>query len=71
MAEKSALKLAAKAPASLRHTKGLMKAELIKQIEKVIHIELEYFSAALESEESKEAVSAFMQKRKPDFSRFN
>jgi len=49
----------------------LMKAELINQIEKVIDVELEYFSAALESEESKEAVSAFMQKRKADFSRFN
>jgi len=71
MAGKSALKLAAKAPASLRNTKKLMKAELISQIEKVIHVELEQFSAALESEESKEAVSAFMQKRKPDFSRFN
>ncbi|NQZ50952.1 MAG: enoyl-CoA hydratase/isomerase family protein [Moritella sp.] len=71
MAEQSALKLAAKAPASLRNTKKLMKAELINQIEKVIDVELEYFSAALESEESKEAVSAFMQKRTPDFSRFN
>jgi len=71
MAEKSALKLAAKAPASLRNTKKLMKAELISQIEKVIHIELAHFSTALESEESKEAVNAFMQKRKPDFSRFN
>ncbi|SQD78887.1 enoyl-CoA hydratase [Moritella yayanosii] len=71
MAEKSALKLAAKAPASLRNTKKLMKAELINQIEKVIDVELEYFSAALESEESKEAVNAFMQKRKPDFSRFS
>lgn len=71
MAEKSALKLAAKAPISLRHTKKLMKAELINQIETVIDVELEYFSAALESEESKEAVSAFMQKRKADFSRFN
>ncbi|GIC77796.1 enoyl-CoA hydratase [Moritella sp. F3] len=71
MAEKSALKLAAKAPASLRNTKKLMKAELISKIEQVIDVELEYFSDALNSEESKEAVSAFMQKRKPDFSRFN
>ncbi len=70
-AEKSALKLAAKAPAALRNTKKLMKAELLKQIEEVIDIELAYFSEALQSEESKEAVSAFMQKRKPDFSSFS
>jgi enoyl-CoA hydratase/carnithine racemase len=71
MAEKSALKLAAKAPSALRNTKKLMKAELISQIEAVIDVELAYFSQALKSEESKEAVSAFMQKRKPDFSSFS
>lgn len=70
-AAKTAEKLAAKAPASLRNTKKLMKAELIAKIEEVISIELEYFSTALESNESKEAVSAFMEKRKPDFSSFN
>lgn len=48
-----------------------MKAELVESIEQVIDTELEFFSNALESEESKEAVSAFMEKRKPDFSRFN
>ncbi|MFT5879223.1 MAG: enoyl-CoA hydratase/carnithine racemase [Moritella sp.] len=71
MAEKSALKLAAKAPSALRNTKKLMKAELISQIEAVIDVELSYFSQALQSKESKEAVSAFMQKRKPDFSSFS
>lgn len=71
MAEKSALKLAAKAPSALRNTKKLMKAELISQIEAVIDVELAYFSQALQGEESKEAVSAFIQKRKPDFSAFS
>lgn len=70
-ADKTALKLAAKAPSSLRNTKKLMKAELVASIEGVIDTELEFFSNALENEESKEAVSAFMEKRKPDFSRFN
>ena len=70
-ADKVATKLAAKAPASLRNTKKLMKAELLTEIEQVIDVELEYFSNALESAESKEAVSAFMEKRKPDFSQFS
>lgn len=70
-AEQTALKLAAKAPASLRHTKKLLKAELITEIEEVIDTELDYFAKALQSAESKEAVSAFIQKRKPDFSQFS
>lgn len=69
-AEQTALQLAAKAPASLRNTKKLLKAELIAEIEQVISTELDYFAEALQSAESKEAVTAFMQKRKPDFSRF-
>ena len=67
-ASASAEKLAAKAPQSLRISKQLLKAEIIEQIEQVIDNEFGYFAAALNGPESQEAVSAYLQKRKPDFS---
>ena len=61
--------LAAKPPASLRMTKALLKREP-ESISARMAEEGKYFSRQLASPEAREAMEAFMQRRKPDFSRF-
>lgn len=64
----AALALAAKAPEALRLSKALMKAgeaEILSHMAK----EGEHFAAQLQSAEFREAGMAFMEKRKPDFSK--
>ncbi len=56
--------------ASLKQTKALMKHNLNEIIECVDH-EAEIFMKRVKSPEMAEAVQAFLQKRKPDFSQFN
>ena len=65
---KAARKIAAKAPAAVRLTKNLMKGdreEMIARMEK----ESAHFAAQLSSAEFREAGTAFMEKREPDFSK--
>lgn len=69
-AEKQAQHLAALPLASLRQTKALMKHNLAEIIECIDH-EAEIFMQRVASAEMQEALAAFMQKRKPDFSQFN
>ncbi len=69
-AQKQAQTLAALPLASLRQTKALMKHNL-EEIVGCIDHEAEIFMQRVSSPEMKEAVAAFMQKRKPDFSQFN
>lgn len=63
--------LAAKPPAALRATKALMKQGLIAGIDDAMTRELREFTERLRSPEAKEAFAAFLEKRKPDFSKFN
>lgn len=69
-AQTQAAKLAAKPPAALRMTKSLMKRWDAEQMRKIIDIEAELFMRMLGEAEAKESISAFLQKRAPDFSRF-
>jgi enoyl-CoA hydratase/carnithine racemase len=62
--------LAAKPPASLRVTKALMKRALGTEVEEAMTREIREFTERLRSPEAKEAFAAFLEKRKPDFSRF-
>lgn len=65
-----AQQLAQKPPAALRTTKMLLKcgqADLIKQ---AMSRENQQFAALLQGGEAKEAMAAFLERRKPDFSRF-
>jgi len=70
-ARQAALALAALPPASMRMTKELMKRGLAQAVRERMQEELGLFGERLRSPEAKEALSAFMEKRKPDFSRFS
>jgi enoyl-CoA hydratase/carnithine racemase len=65
-----AKKLAGKPAASLRLTKRLMKQGRADAVATRIKLESDHFGERLASPEAKEAFSAFLEKRKPDFSRF-
>lgn len=69
-AEDAARKLAAKPPAALRLTKALMRRSLGAQVQDAIKVESGEFRQRLRSPEAKEAFAAFLEKRPPDFSRF-
>jgi enoyl-CoA hydratase/carnithine racemase len=69
-AEKAAAALAALPPESVRLTKQLMKKRHAQIVRETIAEEVKVFGERLGSAEAKEAMSAFLEKRKPDFSRF-
>ena len=64
-----ARKLSAKPPSSLAETKRLMKKELLQQVLVQMDEEGASFGRMLGEPAAKEAFGAFMDKRKPDFSR--
>lgn len=66
-----ARKLAAQPPASVRLTKALMKRSWAAVLPELLQHEGEHFIARLSSPEAKEAMGAFVEKRKPDFSGFS
>jgi enoyl-CoA hydratase/carnithine racemase len=69
-AREAALALAALPPASVQMTKELMKRGMARGVQERMTEELQLFGERLRSPEAKEALRAFMEKRKPDFSRF-
>lgn len=66
-----AKKLAAQPAASIRLTKALMRKASHAGVADFMTYEGQQFMSRLGSPEAKEAMSAFMEKRKPDFSQFN
>jgi len=69
-AGEAAAALAALPAASIRLTKRLMKSRHARAVGEQIAEEGRLFLERLASPEAKEAMSAFLEKRKPDFSRF-
>ena len=69
-AENIAKSLAALPVESVRMTKSLMKQNLSADVATRMTQESELFHQRLSSPEAKEAFTAFLEKRKPDFSRF-
>jgi enoyl-CoA hydratase/carnithine racemase len=70
-AQQQAAKLVALPAASIRTTKALMKRPRAEAIQAALAAENERFSAMLQGPEAKEAFTAFFEKRKPDFSKFD
>jgi len=68
IATDTAQKLAQKPPAALRACKRLMKQSTREQLERAVKLENEEFSVRVRSAEAKEAFTAFLEKRRPDFS---
>jgi enoyl-CoA hydratase/carnithine racemase len=65
-----AQQLAAKPAGALLACKELMKRSFRSEVERALREEVEVIAERLESPETKEALSAFLEKRTPDFSRF-
>ncbi|RPH42980.1 MAG: enoyl-CoA hydratase [Burkholderiales bacterium] len=70
-ARAQAVKLAALPPASLRETKRLMKGAMREAIPARMAEEGAVFGRMLRAPEAREAFTAFFEKRRPDFSRFD
>jgi enoyl-CoA hydratase/carnithine racemase len=70
IARSRALQLAAQPAAAVRLAKSLLKREYAAQLRETIAEEATQFMARLKSPEAAEALQAFMQRRKPDFSKF-
>ena len=69
-AREMALRFLDLAPSAVADSKRLMRAPGREQLRKVIEEEGALFGQRLRSPEAIEALSAFMQRRKPDFSKF-
>lgn len=65
-----AAKLAAHPPASMRISKALLKQTNNATLEQAMREELRHFGERLTSMEAAEAFTAFVERRKPDFSSF-
>src|SRR5712664_3597599 len=68
-ATEAAQKLAEKPTIALQACKRLMRQSFRQQLEQAAKLENEEFSAQLRSTDTKEAITAFFEKRPPDFTR--
>ncbi|MBC6428343.1 MAG: enoyl-CoA hydratase/isomerase family protein [Cellvibrionales bacterium] len=71
LAQKQAQKMAALPPAALRTSKSLIKAAQHKATKQAMQAESPALNQALKAPEFAEAITAFKQKRPPNFSTFN
>jgi enoyl-CoA hydratase/carnithine racemase len=70
MAMETARKLVTKPPSALRQTKALLRGEGQSVMER-FKTEADDFSVCLKSPEAKEALTAFFERRPPDYSKFS
>jgi enoyl-CoA hydratase/carnithine racemase len=69
VATETARHLAEKPASALQTSKRLLKRSFREQIRAAMEAENEAFSVQVRSEEAKEALTAFLEKRRPDFTR--
>lgn len=69
-AQQKIQRLAQQPPAAVRRTKKLLRAATDTAIETCLRAEYAGFAEGLASDECKESITAFFEKRAPDFSRF-
>lgn len=69
-ANAAAQQLAQKPPTALRTAKQLLKQSFAENIKAAMARETKQFAALLQGPEAREAMTAFMQRRRPDFSKF-
>src|SRR6266576_45116 len=67
----TARELAEKPPAALQACKRLMRSSTREQLERAVKLENQEFSTRVRSAEAKEAFSAFLEKRRPNFTKTN
>lgn len=70
-AQEACEKLEQQPPAALKATKKLMREPLVATNTGAMDAEMKLFASGLQSAEFNEAVTAFFEKRKPDFSTFS
>jgi enoyl-CoA hydratase/carnithine racemase len=69
IATETARKLAEKPAAALEASKRLMKRPFRERIKEAMRAEMEEFTARVRSADAKEAFTAFLEKRGPDFTK--
>ena len=70
-AMETARALAEKPPVALRASKRLLKQWSREQTEAAVRVENQEFSSRVRSAEAREAITAFLEKRRPDFTKTN
>jgi len=70
MAKAKAALIAAQPPTSVRTTKMLIKRSIAEDVREAIRVEIEHLVRLQRGPEATEAVNAFKEKRRADFSRF-
>jgi enoyl-CoA hydratase/carnithine racemase len=68
-ATETAQQLADKPPAALRACKRLLKQSTREQLDRAVKLENEEFAVRVRSAEAREAFTAFLEKRRPDFTK--